>query len=92
MALFSVDKLGNVHLGYLFGQLGDIGLPEAIAVDFVRQSGEAIGKRLPRPKGGAWWTKLGTLQELKANYEGFAQAVRVCADSINAVKLGRESG
>lgn len=88
LSLLFVDREGIVYLGYLLGQLRDLGLPEKIAFDLVRNSGEAVGKDLLQPKGGGWWTKLGMVSDLRAHYKAFAAVVQDTIDEIRKASKG----
>ena len=88
LSLLFVDREGIVYLGYLLGQLRDLGLPEKIAFDLVRNSGEIVGKDLPQPKGGLWWTQLGMLSDLRSHYKAFAAVVQGTIDEIRKASKG----
>jgi len=81
-SLFSVDKNGDVYLGYLLNQLNELGLPEEIASELVRESGKIMGKSLPEPKSGGWWTKLSSLKELQEHYDAFGSVIEKTIERI----------
>lgn len=82
LTLFVVTKGDKVYPFCLPGQLRKLGLPEQIAIDFVKNSARLFEHCEVHHKHPSRWSRLVTLKELQEQYDNFVSLVQTTIDRI----------
>lgn len=82
LTLFVVTKEGKLYPGWLTRQLRDLGLPEQIAIDFVKNSAQLFKRCEVHHKKPSKWSRHVTLEELQQRYDDFVSLVQKTIDRI----------
>jgi len=75
LTLFVVTKDGQVYVGWLPGQLKNIGLPQEIGYEFVEESSKPFKGCRVHPTNRESWAKSISLGQLHERYEDFVLLV-----------------
>lgn len=71
ISLFTVDKYGNVYLGYSQGQMEKLGISMDLSYAFAKDTAALLPGIEQNPDKKYSWTKYSTLKDLKAVYVNF---------------------
>ncbi len=82
LTLFVVTKGGKVYPMSLTRQLRNLGIPEQIGIDFVKNSAQLFKRCEVHHKHASIWSRHVTLEELQERYDEFVSLVQTTVDRI----------
>lgn len=83
LTLLVVPTDGKAYVGWLRDQLRSLGIPQDIAVEYVRMSAALLGVNVS-PKDASAWRSAVPLSQLHAKYDEFTDVVQSTIDRIKA--------
>jgi len=85
LTMLLVSRQGQLSIGWLPGQLEELGLPEGIGLDYYQRAAGLFGNCQVRknPAGGFAWSRGIRLSELGQTYDKF---IEILADTIERVR------
>jgi len=85
MTMVLLSKEGQLTVGWLPGQLLELGLPEGIGLDYYERAAELFGNCQVKksPAGGYSWSRGILLSELADTYDQF---IEILADTIERIR------
>jgi len=90
LTMLLLSKQGQLSVGWLPGQLVELGLPERIGLDYYQRAAGLFDNCQVRknPAGGFAWSRSIPLSELAEAYDGFLE---ILSDSIDRIRSGAQA-
>ena len=90
LTMLLLSKQGQLSVGWLPGQLVELGLPERIGLDYYQRAAGLFDNCQVRknPAGGFVWSRSIPLSELAEAYDGFLE---ILSDSIDRIRSGAQA-
>ena len=90
LTMLLLSKQGQLSVGWLPGQLEELGLPERIGLDYYQRAAGLFDNCQVRknPAGGFAWSRSIPLSELAEAYDGFLE---ILSDSIDRIRSAAQA-